>query len=162
MAGKKILVAAVPSGQYIAQKALAGKFDLLFASTLREAQQLLKDSHIAEPEPRSGFDLVICSVHFDDSRMFELLQHIRTVDHYDKLPFLVITTLPAALPLEHTTKNSAEMLGAYGFLELHSLPEDLALRLLDEAVEDGLVFGRSVKSERIDSAKLQKGDPQSI
>jgi hypothetical protein len=42
------------------------------------------------------FDSVICGVHFDDCRIFELLHYIREVDHFEKLPFLVITAQPSS------------------------------------------------------------------
>ncbi len=145
MRKKKVLVASTPNGRNIAQRALAGKYDLKFVSTIEEARRVLAGSEVNGEG--SLFDLVVCGVHFDDSRMFELLQHIRTVDHYEELPFLVITAQQSVLPIEGAVKKGAELLGAYGFLNLYGLPEQEADRQLRHAVEQG--FDRPVKVERM-------------
>lgn len=154
MPKRKILVAATEAGHNLARKALSKKYDLKLVSTLSEAQAALTLSEIALPERRSSFDLVICSVHFDDSRMFELLEHVRKVDHYDKLPFLVITVMPTVVPVDSSIKAGAEALGAYGFLDLHLLPQEEAGKILLRTVEEG--FGKPVKEERVDKDAPKK------
>ena len=161
---KKILVAAGPGGLYRVLKALAGKYDLKYASTLREAQELLRES---ETGNGSTFSMIIGGIFFDESRMFELLQYIRTVDHYDKLPFMAIQAVPSDLGgvspppvLSDSTRASAEMLGACAFLELQHLPEEEANKLLLETVERS--FYKTVENERIDQGGSERKDPDSV
>lgn len=161
---KKILVAAGPSGQYRALKALAGEYALQFASTLREAKELLRES---ETGHGSSFSTLIGDVFFDDSRMFELLQYVRTVDHYDKVPFLAMQSalsdlggVSSAPVLSDSTRASAELLGACAFLELQDLPEEKANKILLETVERS--FYKTVEKERIDQGGSERKDPDSI
>jgi hypothetical protein len=144
---KKILVAASPEGQYRALQALSEKYDLQFASTLREAQQLLAEPEL-HPQGGSRFSMVIAGIHFNDSRMFQLLQYVRSVDHFDKLPFLVMQARPTSIDDMGASRKTAEMLGAFGFVQLQTLPEEEANKLLLDTVELG--FGRSVEYERVD------------
>lgn len=64
----KILVADIPGSDPRVSRILAG-YDLVFAHTLGEAQRALA---------RGMFALVLIGVHFDDSRMFDLLRHLQT------------------------------------------------------------------------------------
>jgi hypothetical protein len=65
---KRILVADTPEGDRRISAVLAGN-DLVFVRTLGEAQRALE---------REVFALVLVGVHFDDSRMFDLLRHLQT------------------------------------------------------------------------------------
>ena len=64
---KRILVADTPDGDRRICAILAG-YDLVFVRTLAEAQRALE---------REPFALVLAGVHFDDSRMFDLLRHMQ-------------------------------------------------------------------------------------
>jgi len=64
---KRILVADTPDGDRRICAILAG-YDLVFVRTLAEAQRALE---------REPFALVLAGVHFDDSRMFDLLRHLQ-------------------------------------------------------------------------------------
>lgn len=143
MTSKKcILVASTPDGQYRAQQALGEIYDLRFASTLREAELLLTEGGSAR------FDMIICGIHFDDSQMFELLRFVRSVDHFDSLPFLVIQARHSALNVMTSVKSIADKLGACGFLELHLMTPAKANKALQTAVRDS--FDKPVKYERYD------------
>jgi hypothetical protein len=97
--------------------------------------------------------MVVCDVQFDDSRMFDLLQHVRNEDHYEKLPFLVIqqkhSVSGVATNGTKATKTTSEVLGAYELIELQNLPEDRAHKLFVEAV--GRSFEKTVERERSDT-----------
>ena len=64
---KRILVADTPESDRRMTEVLNGH-ELVCARTLSEAQRLLE---------QQAFDLVVVGVHFDDSRMFDLVRHIR-------------------------------------------------------------------------------------
>lgn len=64
---RRVLVADTPEGDRRLAAILAG-YELEFVRTLAEARRALQDD---------GFDLVLIGVHFDDSRMFDLLRYMR-------------------------------------------------------------------------------------
>jgi len=63
----RILVADTPEGDRRIAGILAG-YDVVFARTLGAAQRALADG---------GFSLALIGVHFDDSRMFDLLRTLQ-------------------------------------------------------------------------------------
>jgi DNA-binding response OmpR family regulator len=63
----KVLVADTPEADRRLSAILSG-YDLTFARTLDEARRALE---------RTQFDLVLIGVHFDDSRMFDLLRYLQ-------------------------------------------------------------------------------------
>ena len=63
----KILVADTPEGDHRISSILSGH-DLRFVRTLAEAQRALA---------ADGFSLIIVGVHFDESRMFDLLRYLQ-------------------------------------------------------------------------------------
>jgi len=65
---KRILVADTPESDRRLAEVLNGH-ELAFARTLGQAQRLLA---------QAAFDLIVIGVHFDDSRMFDLVRLVRT------------------------------------------------------------------------------------
>jgi DNA-binding response OmpR family regulator len=65
----KVLVADTPEADRRLSAILSG-YDLTFARTLDEARRALE---------RTQFNLVMIGVHFDDSRMFDLLRYLQTI-----------------------------------------------------------------------------------
>jgi DNA-binding response OmpR family regulator len=63
----RVLVADTPEGDRRISEILSG-WELKFVRTIGEAQGALA---------REKFDLVLVDVHFDDSRMFDLLRHLQ-------------------------------------------------------------------------------------
>jgi hypothetical protein len=74
----RILVASVPQA-YTRLFAVLSGHELSFARTLTEAQTALD---------RDGFDLVMVGVHFDESKMFELLQYVKADARYTQVPLV--------------------------------------------------------------------------
>jgi DNA-binding response OmpR family regulator len=64
---KRILVADTPDSDRRLQEILSGH-EVILVRTLSEAQRLLA---------QQPFDLILTGVHFDDSRMFDLVRHVR-------------------------------------------------------------------------------------
>jgi hypothetical protein len=147
---RKILVAGGPQGQRLARRALASRYELHVVSTVEDARRALADSEAPSLRRHSSFDLVIGDLHFDHSRMFELLTYVRENDHYDELSFLVIKVVHRRVALDATSRTSAELLGAYGFLDLGLLSDAQADAAIVAAVEEGFERRKCVAAQRMD------------
>ena len=131
----KILVAAASSEpRTIVERMLAGH-ELAFAETATQAEQLLRGQR---------FDLILCTIVFDKSRMFELLQLAKSNPQWQPIPFACrrirahIYQSPVALQAAALTCRE---LGAAAFLDMadYSADPDREMRdaierLLDTAV----------------------------
>ena len=123
---KRILVADTPEGDRRISAILDGH-DLVFVRTLGEAQRMLQ---------REPFGLILIGVHFDDSRMFDLLRSVQASGR----PVVCMRSHQFASPaitiegLEIATKT----LGCHLFLDLTWYADDAtgngALRQLLEAL----------------------------
>ena len=65
---KRILIADTPDGERRLRAILSG-YELVFVRTLSEAERELAHQQFA---------LILIGVHFDDSRMFDLLRHLQS------------------------------------------------------------------------------------
>lgn len=79
----RILIADDAAGQKLLTRALEG-YELFCADTLQQASRLLIED---------GFDLVVCGIHFDDSRMVELCRYLRKEGK--ETPFVVVRVSPS-------------------------------------------------------------------
>lgn len=77
---KKILIADVPELDARLIELLAGHL-LYFVRTVDEAMRALE---------REDFDLLVISVHFDDSRMFDLLRQVRLDGRNNGIPVVCV------------------------------------------------------------------------
>ena len=75
-----VLCAAVPELDDTLRDCLPGH-ELTFVRTMHQAVAALR---------RDGFRLVIIDLNFDESRMFELLQHLRALPKYAGVPVICI------------------------------------------------------------------------
>ena len=109
----RVLVAEVPS---VAPRlrAILGEYDCTSVGTLAEARRALA---------REPFNLVVICVQFNESRMFELLEHIVNDERLVDTPVVCLrdeegpASPPAGIAL------SAKALGARFFLDLRKLPD---------------------------------------
>ena len=112
---KRILVADIPESDRRLSEVLDGH-ELAFARTLGEAQRLLASA---------TFDLIVIGVQFDDSRMFDLVRHVRSVGQ-DKPPVACVRchrfTSPA-LSIEGL-ELAAQAATCNLFLDLTKYPDD--------------------------------------
>src|SRR5439155_5807876 len=74
----KILVAASSEPRAVVQRVLAAH-DLFCAETMAQAEQLLGER---------TFDLIICTIVFDESRMFDLLGLAKSRLEWQGIPFV--------------------------------------------------------------------------
>ena len=112
---KRILVADTPESDRRLTEVLDGH-ELVFARTLSEAQRLLA---------QETFDLVLVGVHFDDSRMFDLVRHIRSGGQAEP-PVVCVRSyrfVSPALSIEGL-EIAAKALACNLFVDLTKYPDD--------------------------------------
>ena len=106
---KRILVADTSDSDRRLSAILAGQ-DVMFARTIGEAQRLLAQQQ---------FDLVMIGVHFDDSRMFDLVRAIRADDFQNEVPIVCVRGTPGYTVVSTSTLESAlKVLAADTFVDL--------------------------------------------
>jgi CheY-like chemotaxis protein len=123
----KILIAASPEPRAIVERVLAGH-ELACAETTAQAEQFLRER---------TFDLIICTIVFDESKMFDFLRHAKSTPEWQRIPFVCarvrshIVRSPTALGAAAFTCRA---LGGEAFLNIddyHVDPE----REMREAIE---------------------------
>ena len=107
---RKVLVADVPEVRARVAAVLAHE-RLVFVHTLAAALSALA---------RDDFDLVLIGMHFDDSRMFELLRYVRTLHQHKEVPVVCVQCEEVMLS-EAVLKNmedAVKALGGNAFVDL--------------------------------------------
>jgi CheY-like chemotaxis protein len=108
----KILIAASPEPSVIVERILAGH-ELACAQTLAQAEQLLRGQ---------SFDLIICTIVFDESRMFDLLELAKSNPRWQQIPFACARVRAHILRSPPTALRAAALtcreLGAQAFLDI--------------------------------------------
>ncbi len=129
-----ILVADVPELDSRLISLLPGE-ELYFVRSLDEAVRALE---------RADLRLLVTSVHFDDSRMFDLLRQVRLEGRQRSIPILCVREHGLGIPAAstHTLEATCRALEANAFLDLAALKDDdernAALRAaIDRLVRDG-------------------------
>jgi hypothetical protein len=113
MAAKcRLLVAVTTLGYVHARRALAADFDLVPAFSLAEALAALE---------ADGIQGVLASIHFDDSRMFDLLTHVKGMK--PSPPFICCLLLGTQLSGHSLSAlvDAATSQGCLGFFDYNSL-----------------------------------------
>ena len=106
----RVLVADVPEMDDRVAHCLPGH-ELVFVRNMYEAVRALR---------RDGFSLVVIGLHFDESRMFELLSHVRSISAYDTVPVICIQGLELIVPeaVMRTVDMAVKALGGTAFVDL--------------------------------------------
>src|SRR5919205_2742590 len=76
----KVLVAVTPDMDDKLRDCLPGH-ELHFVRTMHQAIHALR---------HDGFQLIVVGLDFDESRMLELLQYVRTLSHYREVPVVCV------------------------------------------------------------------------
>ena len=106
----KVLVADIPEMDEKVRECLPGH-ELTFVRTMFEAMRALR---------HDGFHLVVIGLHFDESRMLELLQYVRGLPAYKEVPVICVQCLEVALA-DAVLKNmddAVKALGGTAFVDL--------------------------------------------
>lgn len=107
----KILLAASPEPREILHKMLAGH-ELSCVSTLAEAEG---------PLSHTGFDEIVCTLLFDESRMFDFLRLVKERPELRAVPFVCARMRPHVLDSKIAIEGIAftcRALGAAAFLDI--------------------------------------------
>jgi len=111
-------------GYVHARRALVDVFDLVPVFSLSQARIALKND---------GIDGVLASIHFDDSRMFELLAEVKAMEE-PRPPFFCCMLLGTTLS-ERSLRglvNAAHTQGCAGFFNYNSLQRQLGIAEADK------------------------------
>lgn len=120
-AAKTALIAAPKEDVYFVDSALDKTiFRSTFATYYKEATQALSSSH---------FDLILCTIDFDDSQMIRLLQFMRLPAEPIRSKFLCLRLHPASSEIIDCVQLCYAAFGAVGFVEIDSL-DDAGAELL--------------------------------
>jgi hypothetical protein len=87
---------------------------LVCARTMSEAERLLREG---------TFDLIVCTIVFDDSRMFDLLRLVKSNRTWKRIPFICTKVRPKLLhnPLAlEGVEIATQALGAAAFLDIEN------------------------------------------
>lgn len=106
-----IVVADTGPGFEVVSSTLAGlRIPLVGVQTLPQAKAAVV------PET----PLVLCSCHFDDGRLYELLRHMKARPALQAVPFLTIRALAGELDdaMYESVKIATGALGGHGFVDL--------------------------------------------
>lgn len=106
----RVLVANVPEMDATVRDCLPGH-DLTFVRSMAQALRALR---------QDGFQLVVIGLEFDEHRMLELLQYVRSLSHYKDVPVVCVHAEFLNLS-EAVMKNidvAVKALGGLGFLNL--------------------------------------------
>ena len=127
----KVLAADVPEMDERIRHCLPGH-EIVFVRGMAEAIRMLK---------RDGFSMVVIGLHFDESRMFELLGHVRSMAAYAEVPVVCIQGLEYILPeaVMRTIDMAVKALGGTAFVDLRDQALDFRRHcdFLDRAAHDG-------------------------
>jgi hypothetical protein len=129
-----ILVADRPAGIQTIHNMMGSDFHIVSATSFADAESLLRTSKLR-------FSLILCGVHFDDSRMFDLatlVQHSEPRTHGQLVIFRDLDSqLDAAF--FRSIQLSAEVLGAAGFVDLFDLKLKHGIAIADARFKQYLV-----------------------
>jgi CheY-like chemotaxis protein len=112
-----ILVAASLEPSAIVARILAGH-DLHFAQNMEEAEACLH---------ARAFDLVICTISFDESKMFDLLRMVKSKPQWEGIPFVgarVRSTIVRSQNAIEALAFTCRELGAAAFLNIAEFRRD--------------------------------------
>ena len=137
----QILAACPPFALPRLQAALEAHVRLVPATSMEEAQKTLQ----ANPD----IVLIVCGVHFDESRMFELLDYARR--GFPQVPFVCVRVLDAEIPRisRHALDIAAQSMGATAYLDLPQLQAEVGR----EAAERRL---REVVLEQLGASRIER------
>src|SRR5436190_1889725 len=123
----KMLVAASPEPRAVIERILAGH-ELSCGETMAQAEQFLRER---------AFDLIISTIVFDESKMFDLLQLAKSIPEWQRIHFVAARVRPHILRSPTALRDAAftcGTLGAEAFLAIADYQVDPE-REIREAIE---------------------------
>jgi hypothetical protein len=135
---KARILAACARQAYTRLFAILSDCELALVSTLADADAALK---------AGGFNLVMIGLHFDESRMFELLHDVRADAKYERVPVVCFRGIIASdgdvdFTLE-AVQAACKAMGANAFFDLMAFTDDaLGNAAIRKLVDRFLVSGQ--------------------
>ncbi len=147
-----ILIAATPADAVTMEAILASRHELAIVTDMAEAKTKLEEQ---------TFDLVMIAVHFDESRMFELLAAIhasKKIGHQLVICFCVRDT-PLTRTMHESISVASKALGAWMYLDQHEYnvtqdPDAEMLRIIERCLAGGA--RKQNQARRIDVQKQRE------
>jgi CheY-like chemotaxis protein len=123
-----ILIAAQPVAYEILAGMLGELFELHHARSIRDALTVL--------EKHPGIALIICTVAFDESRLFDFLQQLKDGENTRDIPFIGCRVLSSVLTADSIERLVAvvKFFGAADFLDMARMERQLASMALRDLV----------------------------
>ena len=123
----RVLVAAQWGAWRVLQTMLSDVGDLVPAHTRTDAYKMLE---------RESFDLIVCTIAFDESQMIEFLQTVKKNTSTRDIPFLCSRALPGVLRdnLVATMRDACIQCGAVDLIDIARLSPDAARDAMRKAV----------------------------
>ncbi len=123
----------------------------------------VQELHTAlEALEKQSYDLIIVGVHFDDSRMFDLLPHFTKIKTCAETPVICFCTrdTPITRAMHESLEFSARALGAWMYLDQHEYngkldPDAELRRIIDRCLTDAQ---RKAALEKSADIQLQRED----
>jgi CheY-like chemotaxis protein len=109
---RRVLIAAVAEGAIALERILTGR-DCTVVNTMRAAVAKLGDE---------AFDLIVVSLHFDDSQMFEFIREVKKSQKNADKPIICFCArdTPISRLMNESLELSTKALGAWMYLAEHS------------------------------------------
>jgi CheY-like chemotaxis protein len=122
----RVLVAGTVEAIATVERLLGDAIEIIAADSMREALQQLREHP----------DLIICSVRFDDSRMFDFLQALGLRSEASGIPVVCFRTAPQPLGRRaaRAVELALEALGVKSFADLPAVRERHGAEAADEAL----------------------------
>lgn len=120
----RILAADVPNEHRTLQKVLDGLVTLVPVTTIDDALSAL----------HASIDAIICGIHFDESRMFDLIRMAKAEMSTRSVPIICYRDLESGLSpaLFESLEIACRAQGAESFVDLYALRERLGAAQADE------------------------------
>ena len=113
---RRVLVAGTQDVVDTAQALLGGAHDLVAAYSVAEALK----------EVTGGIDLVLCTVRFDDSRMFDFLGALNAMPAEARAPVICCRVARSAMSAgaRRGIELALEALGVAAFIDMHAIEQE--------------------------------------
>jgi hypothetical protein len=120
----KILTADVPPGIQTLRNILDDSVGFREVVSIEEAKEFLGEK----------IDLIVCGIHFDESRMFDFLRTVKADAMSRDIPLLCFRDLDSELAptLIQSLEIACRALGAVGFVDLYDLKSKCGIERADE------------------------------
>ena len=107
---------------------------------------------MAKEVVRDNIDVILCGLHFDESRMFDLLRFVKADQSLRTIPFLCIKTLEGIVEptFNESVKIATKALGAVGYFDLADrivkVGHDRAKSEISDYIENIVIDGERFSS----------------